>query len=282
MRRSRASGRGPRALLLAAAWAAAALAGGAGAWASAAAGALAQAPDSYPFTTLPPGSALPSDAQCTAIMDQHRDPSFEPRPENDPANHTNVYQAGYRMPAQALGGYGARVTGDFAGTTDEILQWAACKWGFDADTVRAQAMQESGWDQGFLGDCGGHQPTQPETHGCASVGIMQVKGANLPPDHANTYPYALISTAFNVDYTLGARRQCYEGRIPWLNDRDVRSQNGRLYGGGDEWGCMGFWYSGRWYDRGAQVYLYQRSDLGEGVQNHYQQQTWLRLGADAR
>src|SRR5689334_1563278 len=51
----------------------------------------------YPFQTLPVGSALPTDAQCTAIMDQHRSPSFEPRPENTEANHTNVYAAGYRF-----------------------------------------------------------------------------------------------------------------------------------------------------------------------------------------
>ncbi len=242
----------------------------------------AQATVAYPFATLPPGSALPSDARCAAVMEQHRDPTFEPRPENATANQTNVYQAGYRMPPQALGGFAARVTGDFSGTTDEILQWAACKWGFDADTVRAQAMQESGWDQAYLGDCNTGHPTQPETNGCASVGIMQVKGANLPPDHPFTYPAALVSTAFNVDYTLAARRQCFEGRIPWLNDPDVRSQNGRLYSSGDEWGCMGFWYSGRWYNRDALVYLYQRSSLGEGVQNHYEQQTWLRLNATRR
>ena len=30
----------------------------------------------------------------------------------------------------------ARVTGNFTGTTDMILQWAACKWGIDEDIVR--------------------------------------------------------------------------------------------------------------------------------------------------
>jgi hypothetical protein len=253
-----------------------------GAVAAPAAVVLAQEPGGYPFTTLPPGSALPTDAQCTAILDQHRNPAFEPVPANETANHTNVYQAGYRMPPQELGGYAARVTGDFSGTTDEIIQWAACKWGFDADTVRAQAMQESGWDQAYLGDCNGPLPTQPETNGCASVGILQVKGADIPPDHPFTYPAALVSTAFNVDFTLAVRRQCYEGRISWLNDADVRRQNGRLYGSGDEWGCMGFWYSGRWYNRDAMTYLYQRSEIGEGVQNHYEQQTWLRLNSNRR
>ena len=38
-------------------------------------------------------------------------------------------------------------TGNFTGTTDEIIQWAACKWGFDEDTLRAQVAKESYWMQ---------------------------------------------------------------------------------------------------------------------------------------
>jgi autotransporter family porin len=37
------------------------------------------------------------------------------------------------------------VTGHFTGTTDEILQWGAYKWGFDPDLVRANAVDESRW-----------------------------------------------------------------------------------------------------------------------------------------
>ena len=33
------------------------------------------------------------------------------------------------------------VDGDFAGTTDQLIQWAACKWGIDEDIVRAPADQ---------------------------------------------------------------------------------------------------------------------------------------------
>src|SRR6185436_11761557 len=35
------------------------------------------------------------------------------------------------------------VTGRYRGTTDEILQWAARKWGFDPDLFRAVATVES-------------------------------------------------------------------------------------------------------------------------------------------
>jgi hypothetical protein len=240
-----------------------------------------QALPAYPLRTLPPGSPLPSDAQCTALLDRHRNPGFEPRPENAGANSTNVFREGYRFPPGELSGLGARVTGDFVGTTDEIIQWAACKWGLDADTVRAQAMPESHWLQSHLGDCRPGQLTQPETGGCASVGIMQVKGADVPPTNAHTYPYALVSTAFNVDYALAVRRACFEGRLTWLNSPNVQIENGRPYAGGDEWGCIGFWFSGRWYDAESQVYLYEQSHLGEGVLQHYERQTWLRL-ADSR
>lgn len=40
-----------------------------------------------------------------------------------------------------------RVDGQFTGTTDEILQWAACKWGLPDNLIRADAVTESTWFQ---------------------------------------------------------------------------------------------------------------------------------------
>ncbi len=40
-----------------------------------------------------------------------------------------------------------RVDGQFTGTTDEIFQWAACKWGLPDNLIRADAAQESTWFQ---------------------------------------------------------------------------------------------------------------------------------------
>jgi hypothetical protein len=212
------------------------------------------------FYTLPPGSQLPSDAACAARV---RQSAWEPRPDNSAANHTNVYAQGYRITNNdelKSYGYENRVTGNFTGTTDEIIQWAACKWGFDEDAVRAQAVQESYWHQSELGDCRG--ATVPQTHGCQSVGILQVKGADLPPTHPGTWPYAYESTAFNLDYTLAIRRGCFEGKATWL---------GNGYRAGDMWGCIGRWYSGAWYDAGAQEYINQ-------VKNHLANKDWLRPG----
>src|SRR5215470_2023630 len=218
--------------------------------------ALAQGSTDAHFDTLPPGSALPSDAECAARV---RRSAWEPRPENFLANNTNVYARGDRLIGNDLYGYERRVTGNFTGTTDEILQWGACKWGIDEDVVRAQAVQESYWQQSALGDCRGG--TVPDTNGCQSVGLLQVKGADVPPTHPGTWPYAYRSTAFNVDYTYAVWRSCYEGKEVWL---------GNGYRSGDVWGCVGRWFSGDWYQT-SQGYI-------SSVKNILANETWLNPG----
>ena len=103
------------------------------------------------FGTLAPGSSLPSGDDCAGRV---RRTGWEPRPENADANSTAGF-SGVRIDG-ASGAFNARyawrIDGNFTGTTDEIIQWAACKWGFDEDTVRAQAVQESYWRQDGLGD----------------------------------------------------------------------------------------------------------------------------------
>ncbi|HKV32279.1 MAG TPA: hypothetical protein VJT14_14840 [Candidatus Dormibacteraeota bacterium] len=201
------------------------------------------------FTTLPPGAALPSDATCARQIASN---PWEPRPDNVTANHTNVYAQGFRFVSSYFNdfgpAYGARVTGNYVGTTDQILRWAACKWGFDENTVRAQAVVESDWHQSTLGDCNGGA-TQPATNGCASVGILQVKGADIPPTEPGTWPAAFTSTAFNVDVAMANRRLCYDGKESWL------LQFSPNYPAGDLWGCIGNWFSGRWHDAGAEQYI---------------------------
>ena len=51
------------------------------------------------------------------------------------------------------------------------------------------------------------------------------------------------STAFNLDSALAARRSCFEGYETWLN----QSSAAATYAAGDLWGCVGMWFSGRWY-----------------------------------
>lgn len=105
------------------------------------------------FATLPPGSPLPSESDCASRV---RRSGWEPHSENDRANRTaGVSCSEIRTCAvwsQDLYVYAARVDGRFSGTTDEILQWGACKWGIDEDVLRARAAEESGWRQSSSGD----------------------------------------------------------------------------------------------------------------------------------
>ena len=136
--------------------------------------------------------------------------------------------------------YNPYVTGNHTGTTDELISWAACKWGIDEDTIRAVAVQESDWRQSMLGDW----------HSCIgdyqSRGITQIKGRypGCPHGWYGTVPLNEQSTAFNLDYYASRIRWCYDGRINWWS-----------YPAGDLWGCVGWWFSGGWHDAGAEDYI---------------------------
>jgi hypothetical protein len=178
------------------------------------------------FSTLPPGSPLPSDADCAARVRA----AAEVRQANVPYNQTK----GHGPPSNPPSALYARVTGNFTGTTDEILQWGACKWGIDEDIVRAQTAKESWWDQRSVGDNG------------ESFGLLQVRQPYWGWAFNNGVGDAASSSAYNVDAALAARRNCFEGNETWL---------GGSYGPGDIWGCVGLWFSGRWYDAGANTYI---------------------------
>ena len=161
-----------------------------------------------------------------------------------------------------------RATGNFTGTTDEIIQWAACKWGFDEDTLRAQVAKESYWTQTNLGDwtttpanCAPRHPIGADGRPgeCPeSVGLMQVR----TPYFRDSVDGSLRSSAYNLDIALNVWRNCYEGRETWLNDVD----RGRQYAAGDAWGCIGRWFSGRWYTAPAQTYINEvRSYLNQRI-----------------
>ena len=219
------------------------------------------------FGTLPPGSALPDDAACAARVRRH---PWEPRPENLEANSrlpAAAALATYRStPWGNADHYHGRVTGGFTGTTDEILQWAACKWGFDEETVRAQAVKESGWRQAAVGDWEEGDCPDGSPGVCPhSFGLLQVRW-NADRGSRGTFPLARDGTAFAVDYALAVWRACYEGYEVWLND----VERGQQYAAGDEWGCVGRWYAGRWYVNGAVEYV-------GAVQQHRAALTWRTI-----
>jgi Transglycosylase SLT domain len=174
--------------------------------------------------------------------------SFEPRPDNNQANHTitnpphNWSVENYWTLWRAKRD---KVTGNFTGTTTEIIQWAACKWGIDEDTIRADAVQESYWHQSTIGDvCG------PVGEG--SYGLMQIKNMDCTGTviHGG-YPHTMQATALNVDWYAAHIRSCYDGDFydggDWLYHGQtvdqIAAQNGWNY---VFWGCIGFHYSGNW------------------------------------
>jgi hypothetical protein len=76
------------------------------------------------------GGHWPRSDRAAAKM-VHRS-SWERRADNHSANHTIPTRAQLRaFHAQRLTSYAQNVTGHYTGTTDEIIQWAAHKWGFN-------------------------------------------------------------------------------------------------------------------------------------------------------
>jgi hypothetical protein len=183
-----------------------------------------------------------SDADAASRV---RRAGWEPRPANTTANHrvaTATELSAFRTAAVgfnwgACESYKARITGNFTGTTDEIIQWAAWKWGLDEDLLRAQAVMESNWNQDMLGDYSGGKPL--------SFGLLQLKSTSLP----GSYPLSQLSTAFNVDHSAALLRHYFEGCATWLSDFNAS------YAAGDIIGSLGAYYSGRWYNSDANTYI---------------------------
>jgi hypothetical protein len=216
------------------------------------------------FHTLGVGAPLLDEATCAERL--RRMPA-EPRPTNVAANHhaPTPAEVARLAPWDATNAYAdaalaleARITGDFTGTTDEILQWAACKWGFDEDVVRAEALESTSWRQGVQTDwtatptlCPADAATRPFDGGveCAQTyGMFQV----VWQYHQTAWPMYRDSTAFHVDLVFGLRRACFEG---YDLSQASRAPAGRAYAAGDEWGCLGAHFSGAWYDDGAKTYI---------------------------
>lgn len=122
----------------------------------------------------------------------------EIRPDNAVANATrgrptrpDLFDA-----APSFRPYYDKINGDYAGTTEQILDWAARKWGFDRlgypDLAKAMAVVESWWHQSASNPSGAY-------------GILQVNGAHWPDTGPATW-----STAYNADYAMAVVRYLYD------------------------------------------------------------------------
>ncbi len=231
------------------------------------------------FSTVPssengtPPAGIPrSDATCAAEVT----PEPENRPQNTTANHTVPPSPSSVDWGTALNSWSDfvddrdAVTGDYTGTTDEILQWTACKWGIDENIVRADAVLESDWVQSLVAS-----PCGPA--GEATYGILQVVNKDCSGNWVHGgWPYTQDDTALDADYWGARLRACYDGAFynggQWLYNGQtigqVIAQNGQDYA---LWGCVGSWFSGEWYDSGAQGYIAK-------VQGYYTSKPWLKPG----
>jgi hypothetical protein len=220
----------------------------------------------------PPAGIPRADSTCAAQVR----PTPENRPQNTTANHTvpsNPSSITWNPSMDYWKGFVAdlnHVTGNFTGTTDEIFQWAACKWGIDEDIVRADAVVESDWVQSTVGNnCG--------VDGEASYGVLQVMNKDCSGDWIHGgWPYTQNDTALDADFWGADMRACFDGAFynggQWLYNgqtiAQVIAQHGQDYA---LWGCIGSWYSGGWYNSGAQGYI-------AAVQKDFQSKPWLKPG----
>jgi hypothetical protein len=228
------------------------------------------------FRTLPPGTMLPSGAQCAKWVRAR--PIAENKGVNIPYNQTKGQHVSSNFLAsdapQADQTITPRINGDFTGTTAEILRWAACKWGINQDIVFAQAAVESWWRQTTLGDwhttgCPpGHPPGHDGQPGLCpqSWGILQ----NRYPFEHSSWPAIATSTAMNADTAYAVWRSCYDGYETWLNT----VPHVGTYAAGNVWGCVGRWDAGRWFSPQAVQYIAKvKRDLRDRVwtQPYFQQ-----------
>lgn len=134
-------------------------------------------------------------------------------------------------------------------STDDLIQWAAHKWGIPENWLRAEYVLESYWNQFQLGDdttvssrwydLYPYQSRIPHTSNVyQSLGITQVRWAPDGSLGAGTEPLRWESTAFNVDEQAATIRFYYD------NPSGARSEWGdRTYAPCQEWPSFGAWYT---------------------------------------
>ncbi len=253
----------------------------------------ASAPESAPAPTPAPAtperqtswrapmSAPLADADAASLVTPARETRFTNQDENSyrPSGaELDAYRHGerdkYGRTAAEYNPLAYHVTGGFSGTTDEIIQWAAHKWGIPEDILRAQAVTESYWNMSGLGDRTTvsnplNYPSLSRIAGTSdvyqSLGIMQVRWSG--PDGANagtgTEPLRWKSTAFNIDHYASTVRYYYDGRCDWCNG---------TYAAGQEWLSVGGWFNPYpWGNEAQNGYIAK-------VQDHLNNRTWAQPG----
>jgi hypothetical protein len=220
-----------------------------------------------------------SDAQAAALVTHVP----ETRPNNAAANDYVPSDAELQAFHAALDNMGQRgdvvnplrayVTGRTGlghPSTDDVIQWAAHKWGIPEDWMRAQAVVETYWRQEVLGDrttvapaLYAQYPPQAQVPGTSdafqSMGLMQVRWVPDGSLNPGTEPLRWKSTAFNVDVYGAIVRYYYDGLCSWCTAG---------YAPGQAWNSIGAWFNPYpWINPGAQNYV-------ATVQQRLAERTW--------
>lgn len=161
-------------------------------------------------------------------------------------------------------------------STDDLIQWAAHKWGIPENWLRAEFVQESYWSQFQLGDQArvsarwyslypGQARVAHSRSVYQSMGITQVKWIPDGSVGAGTEPLRWESTAFNLDYQAATVRFYYD------NPRDARSSWGDAsYAPCQTWNSLGGWFKPYpWNNSGQKSYIDQ-------VQQHLADHDWTK------
>ncbi len=208
----------------------------------------------YPQTTWAPVGTKPlPDDQAASLITRRP----ETRPENAAANSYRPSDAelqAFLSSEDPNGATSAQLNPQLAyvtgrpglsnPSTDDLIQWAAHKWGIPEDVIRAQMVTESSWSQSFLGDRAtvpaswyDQYPPQARIPGTSdvyqSMGITQVKWTPDNSLHPGTEPLRWKSAAFNLDYYAATLRYYYDGLCDWCTSGYVPGQ---------DWFSVGAWF----------------------------------------
>jgi hypothetical protein len=218
-------------------------------------------------TWRPPGSPPLTDAQAAACVT----PSGENRPQNAAPNAkapTAAELAAFHGAEDAYGRTPAEYNPDFAyvtgggaryglRSTDDLIEWAAYKWGVPEDMVRGQMIMESGWSMLQKGDRRDWATPVASLYPAPAVidadsvweslGIAQIRWRHTVPWNPGVEPLRWQSTGFALDYSQALIRYYYDGYCDWC---------GGAYSAGDPDGAYrtyvsGSWADGQWYADGV-------------------------------
>jgi Big-like domain-containing protein len=255
------------------------------------------------FALVPAGqwASLPNADACKSL--EHYS-TWEPRPDNYKRNHVvpnaqAVHDSLAARPRAVSGTYDsrwdswllARVDGQFTGTTDEIFQWAACKWGLPDDLLRAIAVRESTWYQYETypsGRCVTHYSCGDFFSSVTTSSKVYCDGlAKYGYDYQQDYGSGLCPKTFSIVGVMDWDDPAWEAPAPPFPDNQngtfpfnrnstafavdylgsqlrgcfegwefwLKDTGTESYAGGDLWGCVGAWYSGDWHSSLADGYI---------------------------